>query len=68
MILAQYVAAGSLAQLVIMFIVVVAILAIGAIVLRNSGISIPAWVFQIFWIVILVVVGVFAIRFLVGWA
>ena len=33
------------------------------IVVRNSGITIPGWVYNIFWLVLLAVVAILAIRF-----
>lgn len=56
----------SIVQLVIWLIIVCAVIGIGLIAIRASGIQIPGWVIQIFWIVVIAVVAIVAIKFLVG--
>jgi hypothetical protein len=56
----------SLVQLIIMAIVIAGIVGIAMIVIRQAGISIPGWIINIFWIVLVVVVAVVAIKFLAG--
>lgn len=53
---AQIVAGYSLVQIVI--------IAIGVVVIRQMGVAIPGWVAQIGWIVVIAVVGIFAIKVL----
>lgn len=57
---------GSLVQLIITAIVLAGVIGIALIVIRQAGLNIPQWVIQIFIIVAVVVVGVFAIRILLG--
>jgi hypothetical protein len=57
---------GSLIQLIITAIVLAGVIGIAIIAIRAAGLNIPPWVIQIFWIVVIVVVAVFAIRFLMG--
>lgn len=64
--LAQVILAGDISQLVISIIVIAAVIGIGLIVVRQSGIAIPPWIVQIFWIVLLACVAIYAIRFLLG--
>jgi hypothetical protein len=67
-VLAQFGPAGSIAQLVIAIILIAAVVGIGIVAVRVSGIQIPSWVIQIAWIVLVSLVAIFAIRFLMGWA
>lgn len=53
-------------EFLIAVIVIAAVIAIVSIILRVLGITIPAWIVQIFWIVFAVFVGVFAIRLLLS--
>jgi len=54
----------TLENIIIAIIVLAGVCAIALVATRAMGINIPQWVFQIFWIVIVVVVAVLAIRFL----
>ncbi len=65
MILAQ-IAGYGLIQWVIVAVVLAGIIGIAMVVVRQTGIGVPDWVFQILWIVLVVVVAVVAIRFLAG--
>ncbi len=56
----------GIGELLIFVIVIAACIGIAAIAVKASGINIPAWVIQIFWIVLVVVVAIFAIRFLLS--
>jgi len=67
MVLAQAGLAGSVAHLVILAIIVAAVVGIGAIAIRASGVSVPQWVISIFWIVVIALVAIFAIRVVMGW-
>lgn len=42
------------------------VIGVAAIVVKNSGVAVPAWVWQICWLVLLVVVGIVAIKFIAG--
>ena len=56
---------ASIPALLIWLIIIAGIVAIAIIVLRNMpGLNIPTWVQQILWVILLVVIGVAAIRFL----
>jgi uncharacterized protein (DUF983 family) len=61
-ILAQY----DVARMAIWALVIGGIIAIVVIVLRQMGVSPPAWVIQILWVLLAVVAGVLAIKFLMG--
>jgi len=56
--------ATDLGQILIYVIVVAAIIGIGYIILRQMNVQVPSWARQIFWILVVVVVGIFSIRFL----
>ena len=56
----------SLVQLAIFLIIICAVVGIATVVVRQSGVAIPGWVITIFWIVIAALVGIWAIRLLVG--
>lgn len=63
---AQAARAWGVGELVIAFIVVVGILAVGWIAARAVGFPVPQWVWQVVGVVIVVVVCVLAVRFLMG--
>lgn len=63
-ILAQVAAGWSIANLIVALIVIAAAIGILFVVLRVAGIAIPAWAVQIFWIVLVAFVAIFAIRLL----
>jgi hypothetical protein len=56
----------SIVQLVIMAIVVAGVIGIGMVAIRASGVTIPDWAVRIFWIVVIVVFAVFAIKLLMS--
>ena len=58
--------AFSIANLVILCIVVAAVIGIGLIAIRAAGISVPPWVGQIFWIVVVAVFAILAIKLVIG--
>lgn len=62
--IAQAIGSGSIAYWVICAIVIAAVIAIGIVVTRQMGISIPPWIVSIFWIIVAAAVGIVAIRFL----
>ena len=53
----------GIGQIAIAIIIVAAIVAIVYVALRKMGVSIPDWVVQIFWIVVVAFVCIVAIRF-----
>lgn len=63
MILAQALAGWSFAQLAIAVVIVAAVIALVFIAVRQFGVQIPAWVVQVFWVLVVAVVIIFAIRF-----
>ncbi len=65
MIIAQ-VASYTLIHWIIVAIVIAGIIGIALVVIRQTGIVIPDWVITIFWIVLVVVVAIVAIKFLAG--
>lgn len=57
---------GGIPGMVIWLIVICGVIGIGLVVVRACGIKIPGWVIQIFWIVIVVVVAIFAIKLILS--
>ncbi len=53
----------SLGEILIAVVIVAAAVALVYVALRQFGVSIPQWVVQVFWIVVVAVVVIFAIRF-----
>ncbi len=53
-------------ELLIAAIIVAGCIAVAFVLIRVFGIQIPAWVFHIFWIVVAVFIGIFAIRLMLG--
>lgn len=56
----------SLGDMLIAIVLIAAAVALVWVALRQFGISIPAWVQQVFWIVIVAVVVIAAIRFVLS--
>lgn len=54
----------TLIGLLILIIVIAGAVAVVAIVAKAAGLNIPAWLIQVLWVVLAVVVGVVAIRFI----
>jgi len=52
----------SLIQLAIFIIVVAGVVAIVVVILKQLGVTIPPWLIAILWIVLAVIVGIFAIK------
>ncbi len=59
-------AGWGIGEFVIAIIIVAAIVAVLFIALRQFGITIPAWVIQVFWVLVAAVVCIVAIRFLLS--
>ncbi len=57
---------GSIVSFVILAIIVCAVIGIGLVAIRASGVPIPGWAVQIFWIVVIAIVAVFAIKVLMS--
>jgi hypothetical protein len=57
---------ASPAGLAIWIIIVAAVAAIVFVALKTMGVAIPGWVVQVFWILVVAVVCILAIKFLVG--
>jgi hypothetical protein len=57
---------GGIAGLAIWVIIVAAIAAIVFVACKAMGVAIPGWVVNVFWIVVIAVVCILAIKFLVG--
>lgn len=53
----------GIGEFIILIVVIAAIVAIMYVALARFGIAIPSWVIQIFWIVVVAAVAIFAIRF-----
>ncbi len=53
----------ALPTLLIYIIVIAAAIGIAMIATRAMGVQIPAWVFQIFWVIVVCMVAVWGIRF-----
>ena len=56
----------SVGEFVIWALVIAAIIAIGFIASRAMGVSPPPWLVQILWIVVILIVAIFAIRFVMS--
>lgn len=57
----------TLVQWVILIMIIGGVIGIAAVIIREAGIVVPAFLIRIGWIVLAVVVGVLAIKFLVGY-
>lgn len=57
---------GGIAGMAIWVIIIAAVIAIVYIACRQMGVDIPAWVVQVFWVLVVAVVCIFAIRFLLS--
>ncbi len=66
MILAQIAGGYGLVHLVILAIIVCAVVGIALVAIRASGVPIPGWAVQIFWIVVVAIVAILAIKFLLS--
>jgi hypothetical protein len=62
MIIAQVAAGYSLASIAIMVVIIAAVVALVYVALRQFGVSIPPWVQQVFWILVVAFVVILAIR------
>ncbi len=62
--LAQAGISWSVANIAIAIVIIAALVALVLVALRQFGIAIPAWVQQIFWILIVAFVVIFAIKLL----
>ncbi len=58
----------SIVHLLIMAIVIAGVIAIAYVGFRKLGVQPPDWIVQIFWIVVVVVVCIFAIKLIMGMA
>lgn len=63
---AQIGASYSISQMAIGLIIIIGVLAIVWVIIKQSGVPIPQWIWTILGILLLVVVGIFAIRFLMS--
>jgi hypothetical protein len=61
-IIAQVAAGYSIGQIAIAVVIVAAVVALVYIALRQFGIQIPDWVVQVFWVLIVAFVIIFAIK------
>ncbi len=57
---------GGIAGMAILVIIVAAVAAIVFIALRQMGVAIPPWVVQVFWVLVVAVVCIAAIKFLLS--
>lgn len=56
----------SIEQLAIYVVIIGAIVALVFIALRQFNLAIPAWVIQVFWVLVVAAVVIFAIKLLIG--
>lgn len=56
----------SIGEMAIMVVIIAAVVALVAIALRKFGVAIPDWVVQVFWVLVVAVVVIFAIRFVMS--
>lgn len=59
---------GSVAGWAILAVVIAALVGIVLVAVRAAGVGIPPWVIQVFWIVVIAVVCILAIKFVVQFA
>lgn len=57
---------GGIAGLAVTVIIIAAVVAIVFVACKAMGVSIPGWVVHVFWIVVIAIVCILAIKFLVG--
>lgn len=62
--LAQAIGGYSLIQIAIFIIVIAGIIGIVLVVTKQMGVSIPPWIITILWIILAVIIGVVAVKFL----
>jgi hypothetical protein len=60
------IAGYSIVQLAIFLIIACAVVGIALVAIRQSGVAVPGWAVTIFWIVVVALVAIFAIKLLVG--
>jgi hypothetical protein len=60
----RFMAGWGLVDIIIAIIIIAAAIGIMYVALRVFGVAIPPWVVQIFWIVVVAFVAIFAIRLL----
>lgn len=65
-ILAQVIGGWGVGQIAIAVVVIAAVVALVYIALRQFGVAIPAWVQQVFWILVVAFVIILAIRLVLG--
>lgn len=58
------IAGYSLGQIAVAIVIIAAVVAIVFVALRQFNVTIPAWVVQVFWVIVVAVVCIAAIRFL----
>lgn len=63
MLLAQ-IGAYSLVQWLILAMVIAGIIGVVFVIIRATGVAIPGWIIQVGWIVLAVLIGVVAVKFL----
>jgi hypothetical protein len=67
MTLGQVVGGGmGIVQMVVVGIIIIAVIAIGVVAVKAMGLSFPPWVVTIFWIAVIAIVAIFAIKLLIG--
>lgn len=56
----------SIGEIAIMIVIVAAVVAIVYVALRQFGITIPGWVIQVFWIIVVCFVCILAIKLVIS--
>ena len=56
------IAGYGLAQIVLAVIIIAALIAICVVAVRGMGLTIPPWAVQIFWIVVIAIVAIVAVK------
>lgn len=64
--LAMNPAGWSIGEIAIAIVIIAAVVAVVYVALKQFGIAIPQWVIQIFWIIVVAIVAILAIRFLLS--
>lgn len=66
LLLAQAIAGMSILKMIIIVIVIAAAIGIMLVALKQFGVQLPPWLMTIFWIVVVAIVAIFAVKLVWG--
>lgn len=64
MLFAQAIATWGILQWAIFIIVLAGIVGVVVVIVRATGVAVPAWIYTVLWICLAVLIGVVAVKFL----